>query len=92
MHCSPSGKSPITMIAITLLLIGAINWGLIGLGHFVNQNLNLVDLLLGRWPTVEAIVYILVGLAAVYKIAMCKGACGSGCGCDCGPEKQHHHA
>lgn len=46
-----------------LVVIGALNWGLVGL-----LNINLVNWLLGSWPTVERIVYILVGLAGVYKL------------------------
>lgn len=51
-----------------LVWIGAINWGLIGALNF-----NLVSSLLGTWPTVERIVYILVGLAAVMMLL--KGKC-----------------
>jgi len=53
-----------------LVVIGAINWGLVGL-----INLNLVELILGSIPVVEKIVYILVGLAGVYLLAMHKGYC-----------------
>ena len=52
------------MIAYTLLFIGGLNWGLIGL-----FNLNLVMLLFGAWPSVVMLVYILVGVAAVYVAA-----------------------
>ena len=46
--------------AAILLVIGGLNWGLIGL-----LNLNLVNLLLGAIPILEKLVYILVGLSAV---------------------------
>ena len=49
------------MVAFTLVIIGALNWGLLGLFGF-----NLVNQLLGMWPSVESLVYILVGLSAVY--------------------------
>ena len=61
-----------SMIGKILLIIGGINWGLVGIGMFMNANLNVVNLLLGSWPTLEAIVYILVGVAAVMKIFGCK--------------------
>lgn len=63
-------KNMCTVCSITfaLVLIGALNWGLVGLGGFLNMNLNVVNLLLGSWPMVEWIVYILVGLSAVMKI------------------------
>ncbi len=48
-----------------LVVVGAVNWGLVGLGGFLGQNLNVVNLLLGSWPSVEWIVYILVGLSGL---------------------------
>lgn len=54
--------SPIAMI---LTVVGGINWGLVGLGNLLGSNLNVVNLLLGSWPTVEAVVYVLVGLSAL---------------------------
>lgn len=73
-------KNPLHLTAFALVIVGALNWGLIGLGYLVGNgaNWNVVYMLLGTWPTVEAVVYILVGLAAIYKLAMCgKGCCGS---------------
>ena len=64
------------MILFILLLVGGLNWGLVGLGMLLGSNLNVVNLLLGSWPTVEAIVYLLVGLAALEKVvAMSMGKC-----------------
>lgn len=64
------------LIAGVLVLVGALNWGLVGLGAFLNTNLNLVNLLLGAWPTVEWIVYLLVGISAlIYAIPFFKGSC-----------------
>ncbi len=54
------------MIAFILLIIGGLNWGLVGLGGFAGANWNVVDLILGSWPSVEWIVYVLVGLSAVW--------------------------
>jgi uncharacterized protein len=48
-----------------LLLVGGLNWGLVGLGGFLERDLNLVHWLVGSWPTVEWLVYLLVGLMAV---------------------------
>jgi uncharacterized membrane protein YuzA (DUF378 family) len=45
-----------------LVLIGALNWGLIGLA-----NVNLVETIFPN-PTLERIVYILVGLSALYLV------------------------
>ena len=58
------------MAACTLLWVGGLNWGLVGL-----LNYNLVNMLLGSWPSVEKLVYILVGAAAVYELATHMGNC-----------------
>ncbi len=48
-----------------ILVIGGLNWGLIAIGYFLNTNLNVVNLVLGGWPLVENLVYLLVGICAV---------------------------
>lgn len=71
------GKNPLFMVTGVLALVGALNWGLVGLGNFLNTNLNLVNLLLGAWPTVEWIVYLLVGVSAlVYAVDFFKSCSG----------------
>lgn len=54
--------------SLALVIVGAINWGLVGLGTFLDANWNLVNLILGGFPTVEALVYVVVGLAGVYEL------------------------
>ncbi|MED4586344.1 DUF378 domain-containing protein [Brevibacillus choshinensis] len=52
--------------ALLLVIIGALNWGLIGLFHF-----NLVATLFGGADTlISRIVYTLVGLAGIYSIKL----------------------
>lgn len=63
------------MVTFILLMVGGINWGLIGLGGLLGANWNVVGLILGSWPTVEWLVYLLVGLSAVYEIVQHKGMC-----------------
>lgn len=58
-----------------LLIVGGLNWLLVGLGGFLGGNWNLVYMLFGSWPMVEWLVYILVGLSAVYMIATHKKDC-----------------
>jgi uncharacterized membrane protein YuzA (DUF378 family) len=75
-----------SLIGKILLIVGGVNWGLVGVGTLLSSNWNVVELLLGSWPKVEAIVYILVGIAAVMSIFGCKckkcaEACAS-CGTD----------
>ena len=53
-----------------LVIIGALNWGAIGL-----FKMNLVAQLLGGIPKAERIVYILVGLAGVVKLISCFKDC-----------------
>lgn len=52
------------MLVFSLVVVGGVNWGLMGL-----MNFNLVNALLGSLPMVEKIVYILVGVSAVYLAA-----------------------
>lgn len=58
------------MAAYALLWVGGLNWGLVGL-----FNTNVVNLILGGVPGLEQIVYILVGVAAVYSVATHMGDC-----------------
>lgn len=51
------------MLAWWLVIIGALNWGLVGLFGW-----NLVVMLLGAWPMLVTLVYVLVGLSAVYEL------------------------
>lgn len=59
-------------VAWWLMWIGALNWGLIGIGNFLGSDWNVVGLLLGSVPTLENIVYVLVGLSAVVACSTCK--------------------
>ncbi len=53
-------------IAIILLIIGGLNWGLIGL----NMEWNVVGMIFGSMGWLLNLVYILVGLSAIYVAAM----------------------
>ena len=63
------------MIAWILVMIGGINWLLVGLGGFAGSNWNLVHMVLVSMPTLEWLVYILVGISAVYEIIMHRKNC-----------------
>lgn len=56
--------SALYWIALVLTVIGGLNWGLIGL-----IDLNLVEAIFGAGSIITRIVYIVVGLAALYLIA-----------------------
>ncbi len=56
-------------VTYILLVVGGLNWGLEALGF------NLVNMLVGSWPMVERLVYLLVGVSAVYELFGHKGNC-----------------
>ena len=53
----------INVITIVLLIVGGLNWGLVGLFDF-----NLVAALFGEQSLLSRIVYILVGASAIWQI------------------------
>ncbi|MEI6280724.1 MAG: DUF378 domain-containing protein [bacterium] len=70
------------MIGKILVIVGGVNWGLVGVGMLMNNDLNLVHMIFGSMPTIEAVVYVLVGLSAVMMIfgcrcKTCKAACAA---------------
>lgn len=59
-------------IAFILVVVGAINWGLVGLGDW-----NVVEMILGSVAWLEKLVYILVGLSGVLLVFTHKNDCRS---------------
>jgi len=57
-------KKIIDWIALVLVIVGGLNWGLVG----INRNWNLVNMIFGSITWLESLVYILVGVAALYMI------------------------
>ena len=51
-------------ILLILVIIGAVNWGLIGFFHF-----NLVSFLFGNMTWISRVIYALVGLSGLYMIS-----------------------
>lgn len=51
-------------VALVLVIIGAINWGLIGLFKF-----DLILSIFGDMSVISRIIYTLVGLAGIYSIS-----------------------
>lgn len=62
-------KNTLDWVALILVIIGGVNWGLIGLFSFdlVSTVIGYIPYL-GTFPWVLKIIYILVGLSAVYMI------------------------
>ncbi len=59
----------INIIALILILIGALNWGLVGFFDY-----NLVDVIFGEGSVVARVIYALVGVAGLYKIVVALGS------------------
>ena len=55
----------IDKIALVLVIIGAIVWGLIGLFNF-----NLVETIFGHMTVMSRIIYILVGISGLWAIKL----------------------
>jgi hypothetical protein len=55
----------LNVIALILVIVGGINWGLVGVADF-----DLVASLFGEMSMISKIVYDLVGLAALYSISI----------------------
>lgn len=51
----------IKTIALILIIVGGLNWGLVGLFNF-----DLVAAIFGNMSVVSRVVYTLVGLSAIY--------------------------
>ena len=56
----------IDTIALILIIIGAINWGLVGIFNF-----NLVDAIFGTMSVISRIIYALVGISGLWGIPDC---------------------
>ncbi|WIM47556.1 DUF378 domain-containing protein [Methanosarcina mazei] len=56
-------RNPVDLIALILVIVGGLNWGLVGLLNF-----NLVSAIFGEGSALSRIIYILVGLVALYTI------------------------
>lgn len=56
-------KTAIDWLALLLVIVGGLNWGLVGLFNF-----DLVAAIFGAMSTLSRVVYIVVGLAALYMV------------------------
>ena len=53
----------VNVVTLVLLIVGGLNWGLVGLFDF-----DLVAALFGEMSALSRIVYVLVGLSALYQL------------------------
>lgn len=61
-------------ISFWLVIIGGLNWLLVGLFSW-----DVGMIFGGQGAAVSRIIYVLVGLSALYLIFACKDCCGKGC-------------
>lgn len=93
-ECKTGSKFCFAVLTKTLVIIGGLNWGLVGAGMLSGStaNVNLVNALFGAIPAVEATIYVVVGIAAFILIfdCKCKSCKGSTCcsACSTGAEKK----
>jgi len=57
-----SAMSALDYLAMALLIVGGLNWGMVGL-----FNVDMVATLFGPGSSLTRIVYVLVGIAALYS-------------------------
>ena len=60
-----SALAVLSTIAVLLLIVGGLNWALVGLFNF-----DLVAALLGNMSVASRIVYVLVGIGAIYSLIL----------------------
>jgi uncharacterized membrane protein YuzA (DUF378 family) len=58
-----SKLSVLDWIALILIIVGGLNWGLVGIFNF-----DLVAAIFGAMSAIARIVYVLVGLSALYTL------------------------
>jgi uncharacterized protein len=61
------------VVATVLLVVGAVNWGLVGIARF-DLVAALFGMQFGETSALTSVVYALVGLAGVYRLLAWNGA------------------
>lgn len=56
----------IDVLAAVLLVVGGLNWGLVGAAHF-DLVATIFGMKFGETSAISSVVYVLVGLAALYQ-------------------------
>lgn len=60
--------------SLILVIVGAVNWGLVGLGQFSGagaNTYNIINLVFAQsmgLPDLESVIYLLIGLAGLYQV------------------------
>jgi uncharacterized membrane protein YuzA (DUF378 family) len=64
---------PLNILTLILLIVGGLNWGLVGLFNF-----DLVAAVFGPGSLLSRVVYIVVGVSAVWQAIRLAGVFGNG--------------
>ena len=59
------GSKALDYTALVIAVIGAVNWGLIGLFRF-----DLVAMIFGQMSLISRIIYVLVGICGLYLLSL----------------------
>ena len=63
------------IVTYILIIVGALNWGILGLTALFGNPFNLVDAIFGSAPVLEDVIYVLVGLSAIFDLCVHKKMC-----------------
>ena len=86
--CMGKDKCSCHKLGFVLVLVGALNLGLVGLGGFFGGDWDLLHMVLGGVVWLENLVYLLVGLSALMMLFGCKCKKCKGSGGCCGGEEK----
>ena len=75
-------KKPVHNVTFLLLVVGGLNWGLKAILNF-----DLVEALFGGVPLAQKIVYLFIGLSAIYELVDHKSNCNV-CSVEKGNDKE----
>jgi uncharacterized protein len=65
----------VDILAVVLLIVGGLNWGLVGLAHF-DLVATVFGMKFGETSALSSVVYALVGLSALYQAVSFKAMQG----------------
>ena len=65
----------VDVMATVLLVVGALNWGLVGIARF-DLVAALFGMAFGETSALTSVVYVLVALAGAYRLIAWKGVAG----------------
>jgi uncharacterized protein len=63
-----AGMESLEKVGHWLVIVGALNWGIVGATGLVGSPLNVISMILGSIPVLENLVYLLVGLGALLML------------------------